>query len=118
MTMNIHIFGKAGCAKCAVLKKRVESILAEPGHDGDTLHYHDCMTVEGLTEFCQVNLNPNNIPAMLIADGENRYLMCDHAPAGDKSATYPYVGIQTDYSPQHNGVISPQMIRTALTTPH
>lgn len=112
--MHIHIFGKQGCAKCAVLKKRVESILAEEGHDADTLHYHDCMTAEGLTEFCQVNLNPNNLPAMLIADCDNRYLTCDHASDDDKSATYPYKGVQTDYSTQHNGIITPQRIREII----
>lgn len=114
MTMlTIHIFGKTGCAKCAILQRRVDSLLQEsPYKEHFTKEYHNVLTEEGLIVFCRAQcINPNKIPAMLVSD-ESGYLDGGQSPAAPY--TYQYLGIQTDYSTKGKGLLPPELVREIL----
>lgn len=111
--LTVHIFGKTGCAKCAILQKRVDALLEKDEFKGKFVkEYDNVLTEEGLLKFCRVQcVNPNKIPALVVAD-ENGYL------EGEMNAkapyTYQYLGIQTDYSGNGKGVLPPELVEEIL----
>lgn len=125
MNLVAHVFGKEGCSKCAALKRRLERLLTKPEYSMIKMEYHDVMTLDGIVDFCKAEcLNPNRIPALLMAS-ESGYVrqpawaesMFDSSTpyfAFDPAATYPYVGVQTNYD--GNGVITEQTIQGILDT--
>lgn len=119
----VNVFGKAGCAKCKILNQRVDALLTEPKYAAFKKASADVLTDEGLFKFCRAEcLNPSRVPAMVIskqgADGKPQYLRNPNPDAEDavckKSKLYTYLGLQTDYSEEGKGVISPDMLRAIL----
>lgn len=112
--MIVHVFGKTGCAKCAVLQKRLDSILGDPKYQGKFVkEYDNVLTEEGLVKFCRVQcVNPNKIPAMVIGFEDGSYMEGDLKTK--TPYTYRYLGIQTDYSDVGKGVLTPEQIREIL----
>lgn len=119
----INVFGKHGCAKCAMLNRRIDQLIAKAPYDVFDKVYRDVLTEEGLVTFCKAEcLNPSRIPAMVVSrredDGSEHYL---ENPAPGKadpvcrdSRLFQFVGIQTDYSPEGKGVITPEMVQSVL----
>lgn len=118
--MIAHVFGKQGCAKCDMLKRRLGRVLSEDRYSGIVMEYHDVMTEEGLVDFCRAEvLNPNRIPALLVSDAEGNYIFSRRLSPEDKSqydpsSTVMWTGIQTDYDGAGRGVITEDQIRNVL----
>lgn len=118
---RILLFGKPGCDKCAVLRRRLEHLLAEPGWQDFEMVYMDTETIEGLVAFCRAEcINPNRLPAFLVmerdggADGWRPIPRATTDGLPHPSRLYAYVGLQTDYSEEGRGVITPAAIRAEL----
>lgn len=121
--LYINVFGKDGCVKCATLKRRLEEMLKDSKYSAFEMIYWDVMTEEGLVKFCLSEcLNPSRIPAMIVsqvgADGKMQYMPNPNPGAEDavcrKSRLYTYQGIQTDYSEEGKGIITPAMLKSVL----
>ena len=116
----VHVFGKEGCAKCTMLNRRLDTLLATaPYKDRFVKKYDNLFTEEGLMYFCLAQcVNPNRVPAMVIADEEGNFLENPTPGAPDeicgRSKLYQYLGIQTDYSSEGRGIITPEMIESIL----
>ena len=119
----VNVFGKEGCAKCKMLNQRLDKLLAEPAYASFRKEYTNVMSEEGLVKFCKAEcLNPSRIPAMIVSkagsDGKQHYLANpapgDADPVCKKSRLYQFLGIQTDYSEEGKGVITPDMIKAIL----
>ena len=86
--------------------------------------YCDIETVNGLVAFASAEcINPMRIPALLVtrhSEETDHYTPIltnkpgAHCPIRGKSKLYQYVGLQTDYTEDGKGVISPKMITTTL----
>jgi len=122
-TYQISVFGKKGCDKCAVLKDRISKMLEKEELKDFSMKYWDVETEEGMVMFCQTEcLNPQRIPAMLVMkeNGSGDYEPIPNPKMGTKdevcgkSRLYQYLGIQTDYSDEGKGVITPRMIKSVL----
>lgn len=119
MNFVVHVFGKQGCTKCDALKKRLARIMEDEAYANFSMEYHDVSTESGIVEFCKAGcLNPNRIPAMLVAD-EDGYITSDRIredvwTAYGDNVTYQFVGLQTDYDKGH-GVITPAAIEQVLS---
>ena len=121
---RVQVFGKAGCAKCTTLNKRLDSLLAKPDWADFGKQYCDVETEVGLVQFCRAEcINPNRVPALLIQkwDAEARaYLaLANPEPGVDKSPCrasrlYTFLGLQTDYSDVGKGLITPKMLSAIL----
>lgn len=122
--LTVNVFGKPGCAKCAMLNRRLDKMLAEdPRYARFHKEYHNVLSEEGLVEFCKSEcLNPSRIPAMVIScadsEGKGHYLVNPDPDAFDSvcrhSKLYQFLGVQTDYSEEGKGIISPEMIKSIL----
>jgi len=123
---RIQVFGKPGCDKCSVLNQRLDRMLAKDEWQDFDKQYCDVETEEGMIAFSEAEcVNPQRLPAMVVrramGDG-NSYELVDNPMPGTvdevcgKSHLYQYVGLQTDYSSQGRGVITPRMIETVLGT--
>jgi len=118
----VNVFGKEGCAKCSMLNRRIDKLLTEEKYSCFVKRYNDVLTEDGMVKFCLAQcLNPNRIPAMVIstvgADGKEHYMdNDDHSPSDvyKRSKLYQYLGVQTDYSAEGNGIIPPEMIEAVL----
>ncbi len=117
------VFGKKGCDKCAVLRKRVTTCVGRMAQAIE-VRYHDVETDEGLVAFCRAEgLNPQRIPALLLEAyhaGEQRYRPIPR-PRVSATPLHPLllpriIGVQTDYSEQGKGVIPPRMIEAEMAT--
>lgn len=116
-----HVFGKAGCDKCTMLKRRVGKLLEKPEYGAIEMRYEDLLSEDGLVQFCLAQcLNPSRVPALVMsrqrADGSNEWLP-NPRPGQDeevfgKAKLHQYLGLQTDYGDQGRGIISPAMIET------
>ncbi len=122
--LTVHVFGKPGCAKCAMLNRRLDKMLAEaPQYARFRKEYHNVLEENGLVEFCKTEcLNPSRIPAMVVGvqdeTGKIRYLANPAPDAADPvckhSRLYQFLGLQTDYSEEGKGLITPEMIQAIL----
>jgi len=107
-----------------MLNKRLDEILAkEPWSRHFVKVYNDLETEDGLLNFCMAQcLNPNRVPAMVVAkiseDGNPDFLLNPSPETPDpickKSSLYSVIGLQTDYSAEGKGIITPQMIQSVL----
>lgn len=121
---KIKVFGKPGCAKCKTLNQRLDKLLAKEEWADFEKEYCDVETVDGLVAFASAEcINPQRIPAMLVTrkdDATGHYMPVptrEPKPEDEvcgKSKLYQYVGLQTDYTPAGNGIISPKMIAAVL----
>jgi hypothetical protein len=121
---KIKVFGKPGCAKCKALNQRLDKLLAEEEWSDFEKEYCDVETVEGLVAFASAEcINPQRIPAMLVTrrqEETGRYIPVPsrdpkpHCEICGKSRLYQYVGLQTDYTDEGKGIISPKMISAVL----
>jgi glutaredoxin len=111
----IVIYGKDGCDKCALLKRRVSSLLAKGNQDFD-LDYQNLSTAEGMAAYALAEtVNGQRIPAMQIMryneDRKTYVKIPDPRPEVTDSENgrvfVPvYLQIQTDYA-SGSGVITP-----------
>lgn len=121
---KIKVFGKEGCAKCKTLNQRLDKLLEEQEWADFEKEYCDVETVDGLVAFATAEcINPQRIPAMLVTrlqEETGNYVPVPsrdpqpHCTVCGKSKLYQYVGLQTDYSDEGKGTISPKMIATVL----
>ncbi len=113
---QLAVFGKQGCDKCVILKKRLQKILAEKPYSGFELDYFDMGTSEGLVRFCQCEiLNPQRIPSFMVFSNNDEGLSPVAGQlevAGGSESINTWLAIETDYS--GNGVIKPATIRELL----
>lgn len=120
----VLVFGKTGCDKCKVLNQRLDQILARPEWLRFGKTYHDLTTLDGLVAFSKAEcVNPQRIPAMMVtrrSPGTGRFQpVMTRDPGRDdpvcgRSRLHQYVGLQTDYSADGKGVITPKMIASVL----
>ena len=122
---QLTVFGKAGCEKCKVLNKRLDDLLAKPewGDDFEKL-YADAESEDGLVAFAKAEcISPNRIPAVLVSklnDTTGKYQPLANPAPGKvdavlkKSKLYQYLGMQTDYTDEGKGLITPKMITALL----
>jgi hypothetical protein len=111
----IVIYGKDGCDKCALLKRRVSSILAKGNQDFD-MDYQNLSTAEGMAAYALAEtVNGQRVPALQIMrynDERKTYVkIADPRPEVTDSEhgrvfVPVYLQIQTDYS-SGSGVITP-----------
>jgi hypothetical protein len=123
-TYRIKVFGKEGCAKCKMLNQRLDKLLEEPAWADFEKEYCDVETVEGLIAFASAEcINPQRIPALLVTRRQpetGRYLpVATRNPQPrdklcGKSKLYQYLGLQTDYSDEGKGTLTPKMITAVL----
>ena len=117
--LTIHIFGKSeGCTKCAALKRKVASVMEEENYRGKfEVPFHDVLTEEGLVDFCRSNINPNSLPGLVIGIGK---LFLESVCTSEEwlsrgNLLKPWLGLFTDYSERHRGVITSKEIREILS---
>lgn len=110
------VYGKGhGCSKCDALKRRLGALLKQDKYKDIQFVFHDVLTEDGLTQFLKAEeLNPNRIPALVMAD-ENGFLLDPRLEVDEyKASAVPgYIGIQTDYD-TGGGLITPPMIQELL----
>ncbi len=122
---QLTVFGKAGCEKCKVLNARIDALLEKPEWGGDFEKlYADAESEDGLVAFAKAEcISPNRIPAVLISrideiSGAYRPLANPEPGKPDsvlkKSKLYQYLGLQTDYTDDGKGLITPKMITSLL----
>lgn len=124
-TYRVRVFGKPGCAKCSVLNQRLDKILTDEKWNDVEKEYCDIETIDGLVQFASSEcINPQRIPAMIVTKRQEK--SGHYVPVATKnpqqkpdeicgkSKLYQYVGLQTDYTPAGNGIISPKMIKSVL----
>jgi hypothetical protein len=121
---QIRVFGKAGCDKCRTLEQRLDRMLECEEWAAFERAYRDLLTEEGLVDFCEADgINPQRIPALLVCrwnaergDYEPVANPNPGAPDPDcgRARLYAHVGLQTDYSAEGGGVVSPKMIAAVL----
>jgi hypothetical protein len=122
---RVEVFGKAGCDKCGTLNQRLDKLLEKPEWADFEKQYWDLETEEGLVAFCEAEcINPQRVPALLLsrrneATGEYEPVSVPpstaHDPVCGHSRLYQYLGLQTDYSEEGRGVITPKMIAAVLS---
>lgn len=121
---QIRVFGKPGCDKSQLLDRRLDRLLAKEEYPDFEKLYCDIETIDGLVAFAEAEcINPSRIPAVLVTtwdENEEDYQPVYatepglHDPVCNKSKLYQYLGLQTDYSENGKGIISPKMIRAIL----
>lgn len=115
--MIAHVFGKDGCVKCAVLQRRLAQLMEKDEYIGTFgAVYHDCLDENELVTAIQLNLNLSKIPAIVMGDGKSfmRYTWGRDRLDGDRSVVGGWLGLSTDYSDQHRGVITAAMIEELI----
>lgn len=116
---QVVLFGKEGCDKCEVLKKRLNKILQEKPYEEFELVYCDLGTVEGLVRFCRCEvLNPQRIPSFMVYHKQAAQHEAVPAPVRYKKKVFAeeeietFLALETDY--KTTGIVTPAMIRNAL----
>lgn len=122
---KIKVFGRSGNDKSETLNQRLDKILSKKEWVDFDKEYCDVETVDGLVAFASAEcINPQRIPALLVTKKEEitgkytpvvtRHPQQKPDKICGKSKLYQYVGLQTDYSDEGNGIISPKMITAVL----
>ena len=118
---RIQVFGKPGCDKCTVLNRRLDKIITEEKFKGFSKVYQNVESVDGLVEFTKTEcMNPSRIPGFIIQkwdEAENSWKYIPQTSADKESSKillYSIVGIQTDYSGEGKGLLSPKQIKKVL----
>jgi hypothetical protein len=122
---RIDLFGKSGCAKCKVLGQRLDKLLVKEEWRDFEKKYYDVETEEGIITFCESEcVNPQRIPAIILR--QKNYKTGEYEPVANRvpgepdevcgnSRLYQYLGLQTDYTEQGKGIISPKMITKVMS---
>jgi len=120
----VTVFGKAGCDKCKTMNKRIDDLLVKPEWQDFEKSYHDLETEDGLVAYCRTEcINTTRIPAVVISKrnpqtGKYEFLANPQPdrfdPVLKRTQLYSWIGLQTDYSEQGQGVVSPKMLTTLL----
>ena len=123
-TYVVKVFGKAGCAKCKTLNKRLDTLLAKAEWSEFGKQYCDVETGDGLVDFSRAEcINPNRIPAFVVSKrdsdtGEYHMLLNPRPDERDavcgNSKLYTFLGLQTDYTDVGKGLIKPSMLEAVL----
>ena len=119
-TYRITLFGKKGCDKCKVLNERIDGLLKTDSWQSFEKAYVDIASVDGLVSFVKTEcLNPQRIPAFIVekkgTDGGYKPIINPKSQTTEALLKpWRYVGVETDYSEKGRGVITPQMITSAL----
>ncbi len=122
---RIDVYGKSSCDKCHALNQRIDRLLEQPEWSDFEKQSFDVETADGIVAFCDTECcNPRRIPAMLVQRRDEQtgeYRPVPNPRAGDsmddvcgRSRLYQYLGLQTDYSADGRGVITPKMIAAVL----
>ena len=117
------VFGKQGCDKCDLLKRRLGKILEDEAYAEFEMEYFDLGTVEGLIRFSQCEvLNPQRIPSLFVyrQSGQEsgvaikpvRYVKKVSTLNDQEAEIETFLALETDY--RANGVISPKAIKELL----
>jgi hypothetical protein len=117
------VFGKQGCDKCDVLKRRLGKILQEETYAGFEMEYFDMGTIEGLIRFSQCEvLNPQRIPCLFVYrqvenknGAELRPVRCMKKVSTlneEEAEIDTFLSLETDY--RSSGVITPAAIKEVL----
>ena len=116
---QVAMFGKEGCEKCEVLKKRLNKILQEKRYEEFEFVYCDLGTVEGLVRFCRCEvLNPQRIPSFIVYNKQAAQPETDPSPVrcrkkvSAEEEIETFLALETDYI--STGVITPEMIGEVL----
>ena len=116
---QVAMFGKEGCEKCEVLKKRLNKILQEKPYEEFEFVYCDLGTVEGLVRFCRCEvLNPQRIPSFIVCSKQAAQPEADPSPVrcrkkvSAEEEIETFLALETDY--KSTGVITPEMIGEVL----
>ena len=123
--LQIVVFGKTGCDKCKVLNRRIDALLEKDEWKSRFEKvYYDVETEEGIVTFCRSEcVNPQRVPAFVIHrfdEESGRYEPLPNPAPGTPregcghSLLYQYLGIQTDYSAEGKGLITPKMIAAVM----
>ena len=116
MVYKITVFGKKGCQKCAVLKGRLEKLIASD-YSQFELVYKDIITRQGLVDFCKMEVfNPQRIPCVYISNEKDEPVVSIKEEVDSKCGQigiYGILGLQTDYD-TGNGVLSVQVLKDML----
>lgn len=121
--LKAAVFGKQGCDKCDLLKRRLGKILQENSYAGFEMEYFDLGTIEGLIRFSQCEvLNPQRIPSLFVyRQVENksgvdlRPLRCMKKVSAlneEEAEIDTFLSLETDY--RSSGVITPAAIKDVL----
>lgn len=120
---HVLIFGKPGCPKCKLLRRRVGKVLNQDKYRELEENYCSLDTEKGLVLFSKAGcINPSRIPALLMARKDAETSRFVPIPVSEssredsvcgKSRLYSWIGLQTDYK-TGAGVISPKMIRSVF----
>jgi glutaredoxin len=121
---KITVYGKTGCDKCKVLNQRLDNLLEKDEWQDFEKSYLNIETEEGIVSFCKAEcINPQRIPAFVVEEQhpeKQRYVPLRNPRPGQsdevckKTRLHHIMGLQTDYSDQGRGVISPKMIKRVL----
>ena len=121
---RILVFGKAGCDKCKMLNRRIDSLLAKDDWQDFEKAYCDLDSEPGLVSFCRAEcINPSRIPAFQVMKRQKdtgEYLPLLNRCPGQTDETcknsklYTFLGLQSDYSAVGRGIISPKMIMAVM----
>lgn len=122
---RIQVFGKMDCDKCKTLNQRLDKLLEREEWQAFEKVYYDLLTVDGLVAFSEAEcINPQRIPALLVTrrvEATDAYEPVPNSRPGARdeicgaARLYPYLGLQTDYSDQGRGIISPRMLTAVLS---
>jgi thioredoxin-like negative regulator of GroEL len=113
--VDLVIFGKKGCKKCDILKKRVEALLSSLGNDWG-MQYRDVTQEDDLVQFCKTEvLNPQRIPALLVFDNGQPICYDGEKPESKEGQVFTpvYLGLYTDYD-TGTGTLSPEVIKAVV----
>jgi len=122
-TLKAAVFGKQGCDKCDLLKRRLGKLLQEEAYAGVEMEYLDLGTIEGLIRFSQAEvLNPQRIPCLFVYNMEGaesgqslrplRFRKKVSSLNEEEAEIETYLSLETDY--RTSGVITPNAIREVL----
>ncbi|MCF7854506.1 MAG: hypothetical protein K9N51_06910 [Candidatus Pacebacteria bacterium] len=124
-THRIVVFGKPGCPKCKLLNQRIDKLLRDTEWTSMEKTYYNVETEDGLVAFCKAEcLNPQRIPAFLVTrknEESGRFEPIENPTPGavdnvcKDAKLYTYLGLQTDYTEQGRGLVSPKMIKAVFS---
>ena len=121
---KVMVFGKEDCDKCKMLNKRLDDLLSKEDWSDFDKHYVDVLTQDGLVAFSKAEcINPQRIPAFVVMrehDESGAHQPVPNPRMGEdcdvcgNSRLYQHLGLQTDYSEEGRGLITPKMIKRVL----
>jgi hypothetical protein len=120
---RIEVYGKPGCEKCSLLKKRLDGLLKTKEWQAFEKIYYNVESIDGLVAFTQVEcLNPSRIPGFVITKWNNQIQGYEYIPQNaqdiednfKRTLLHMWLGLQTDYSEIGKGTLPPKLIEDML----